>query len=309
MSTLITTPPASPDADASGALGRNETSNRFAADVPFLIACGGAALLLGYACLPLLKWWYWEWTKPESYYGHAFFVPVLVAVMFWHLRDTLAAIPKQRTNSALFVLLPALALLVVSVHRMLFSLSSPLLWVTIIASVAFVAGWRFVRAAAFPLLFLALVIPLPGTLLNDATIGIQGASTAAAAKMLSLIGLHPVRQGNIITMENYTMNVATACSGFNLLLRLLTFSAAFAYLSDTTMARRVGLFLFSLPLSVVINAFRIALIGVVGECLGSSAAATFHDYSGLISLVVCMTVLFSVAKWMGCRTFAGQPIF
>ena len=305
MSTTISTAPS----DATGKPAATSPAKDFTLDIPFLVACVTAAVALGVAALPLLQWWYWEWTKPESYYGHAFFVPVLAGLMFWHLRDKLAAIPKQRNNAALLILIPAVVGLIVSVHRMLLSLSSPLFLITIIASVAFVAGWRFVRAAAFPLLFLALVMPLPGTLLNDATLGIQGASTTAASKMLSLLGLHAVQQGNIITMENYTMNVATACSGFNLLLRLLTFSAAFAYLTDTSAARRIGLFLFSLPLSVAINAFRIAMIGVVGECLGSTAASTFHDYSGLISLVVCMAALFGVAKWMGCRTFAGQPIF
>jgi exosortase len=238
----------------------------------------------------LLEWWYWEWTKPESFYGHAFFVPVLAGVMFWHLRDKLAAVPKERSYSALLLFLPAVAMLVVANHRALLSLSSPLFIFALITGVAFVVGWKFVRVAAFPFLFLTLMLPLPGTLLNDLTLGIQGASTAGATKILNTIGIHSLRQGNIISMDNYVMNVATACSGFNLLLRLLTFSAAFAYLTDGAALRRIGLFLFSLPLSVAINAIRIAMIGIVGECLGSTAASTFAAVVSITTFAAATTL-------------------
>jgi hypothetical protein len=31
--------------------------------------------LLVLLAMPMLRWWYWEYTKPDSYYGYAFFVP------------------------------------------------------------------------------------------------------------------------------------------------------------------------------------------------------------------------------------------
>jgi len=98
-------------------------------------------------------------------------------------------------------------------------------------------------------------------------------------------------------------------AGFKVLLALLTFSSAFAYLTDTTLGRRWTLFLVSLPLSILVNSIRIAMIGIAGECLGASAAHSFHDYSGMISLVLCAVFLFSIAKVLKCKTFAGQPIF
>jgi exosortase len=280
----------------------------------FLVAlCLVGVALLAVLAWPMLAWWYWEYTKPESYYGHAFFVPILIAVMLWHRRDALRAAlavrDGRRSRVALLLLIPSLALLIFALKQEMQALQSQAFLLTLVGGVWLVAGGAFVRAAAVPLGFLWLMAPLPGPVLNDATLGIQSASTAAASKLLGLLGMANVRQGNVIILENYTMTVATACSGFNLLLRLLTFSAAFAYLTDTAIGRRLLLFVISLPLAVVINAIRIALIGVVGECLGASAAAAFHDWSGLISLVLCMTVLFAIARVLGCRTFAGQPIF
>jgi exosortase len=318
MSTAVTTnrtataatKPA-PAGEGVAAALRGHTRARF--DLLLTAQCLGAAALLATLVWPMLAWWCWEYTKPESFYGHAFFVPVLIGVMLWHRRGALGAAlalrDAHRSRLALALLVPSLALLVFALKQELQALQSQAFLLTVVGAVWLVAGGAFVRAAAFPLAFLWLMAPLPGPVLNDATLGIQAASTAAASKLLGLIGLSNIRQGNVITLENYTMNVATACSGFNLLLRLLTFSAAFAHLTDATVGRRIALFVVSLPLAVVINAVRIALIGVVGECLGASAAAAFHDWSGLISLVLCMATLFGIAKALGCRTFAGQPIF
>lgn len=266
-------------------------------------------LFLAATAWPMLTWWYWEYTKPESYYGYALFVPFLVGLMLWHRRTALAEVPKRPAPLALLVLLPALTLLVIATKTDMQAVMSTAFLLSVVSGVGFVLGGRFVRAAAFPLFFLWLMAPLPGPVLNDMTRGVQEISTIGAAKILGIIGMHPNHVGNIIHLENYTLNVDVPCSGFKLLLCLLTFSGAFAYLTDTTLARRWGLFLFSLPLAVFVNSVRIALIGVVGECLGASAAATFHDWSGILSLFLCMTLLFGMAKVLKCRTFMGQAIF
>lgn len=274
--------------------------------LPGLVLFMGLLVALAW---PMLGWWWWEYTKPESHYGFAVFVPALVVLMLWHRRDALAAAPKKSVPAALLLVVPALTLLVVAVKGEMQAVMSWTFLLSLIGGIWFVFGGAFLKAASFPLLFLWLMAPLPGPVLNDMTHGVQALSTVGAAKLLGLIGLHPNHQGNLIHLDNYTLNVDVPCSGFKLLLTLLTFSAAFAYLTDAALPRRWGLFLFSLPLAIFVNSVRIALIGIVGECLGSSAAATFHDWSGMISLVLCMAILFGTAKVLGCRTFAGQHIF
>ncbi|HVK04661.1 MAG TPA: exosortase/archaeosortase family protein [Armatimonadaceae bacterium] len=278
-------------------------------DARLLLAAGGAAALLLAIGWPLLRWWHWEFTKPDSPYGHGYFVPVLVGVMLWHRRSALREAGLRPTPGALLLLLPAIALLILATKTDMQALMSFSFLLSVVSSVWFVAGSRFVRAAAFPLAFLWLMAPLPGPVLNDATMGLQKISVQAAAFLLRAVGFAAVQQGNLISMDAYTLNVDVPCSGFGLLLRLLTFSAAFAYLTDTTLLRRILLFAISLPLSILINGVRIALIGIVGECLGATAAATFHDWSGILSLILCMGILFGSAKALGCRTFAGQPVF
>ena len=180
---------------------------------------------------------------------------------------------------------------------------------TLSSGVWFVAGTRFTKVVSFPLLFLLWMAPLPGPVLNDATIGLQKLSTSGASTILSVLGFAPQQQGNIIHLSNYAMEVDVPCSGFKLLLCLLTFGAAFAYLCDLGRVRQFALFAVALPLSIVLNSFRIALIGIVGDCVGASAAHAFHDWSGMIMLALCMVALFGMAKGLGCQKFAGLQLF
>lgn len=267
------------------------------------------AALLCATAWPMFQWWYWEYTKPESYYAYAFFVPPLIGVMLWHRRQALADVPKKPCSAALALVIPALALLVIAVRGELQAILSVAFLLSFLGGVWFVFGTAFVRMARFPLFFLWLMAPMPGPVLNDLTLNAQSVSTVGATRLLGLLGLHPRQIGNVIHLENFTMHVDVACSGFKLLLTLVTFSAAFAFLTDTTPLRRWALFLLSLPLAIVVNTIRIALFGIVGEAFGESAAHAFHDWSGLISLILCMGALFFVAKALGCRTFAGQRIF
>ena len=268
-----------------------------------------AAALLAILAWPVLRFWNYEYTKPESYYEHAPLIPLIVGLMLWHRRDALRAVPKAPAPSALALLLPALALLVFAIKTQAQALESTGLLLTACGSVWLALGTRFVRAAAFPLLFLWLMAPLPGPVLNDSTLHVQMLSTVLANHLLNLMTFGTTLVGNVITMENYSLFVDVPCSGFKLLLALLTFSAAFAYLVDGEPVRRCLLFAFSLPLSLLVNSVRIALIGVVGECIGSPAAHVFHDWSGLITLVLGFIALFGLAKGLGCRTFAGWAIF
>jgi exosortase len=177
------------------------------------------------------------------------------------------------------------------------------------SSVWLALGTAFVRAFWAPLVFLSLMVPLPGPLLNDATLKLQMVSTLFANKLLHLMTFKTALQGNVIQMDNFDLFVDVPCSGFKTLISLLTFSAAFAYLVDGSRNKRILLFLICIPLALVINSVRIALIGVVGDCISDAAAHVFHDWSGVITLILGFTLLFSVAKAFGCRTFAGWAIF
>lgn len=278
-------------------------------DWPTLLPFAVAVILLCAIAAPVLGFWWWEYSQPESYYAHAPAIPFIVGLMLWYRRKDLIAAPKRPAAWAAPLVAASLALLVFAVKRELEAVESTAFLLVIWTSVLMTLGPALFRAAAFPLLFLALMAPLPGPLLRDATFGMQNLSTTLAYKILRLCMFDAARSGNVITMDNFSLSVDVPCSGFKLLLAMTTFSAAFAYLVNGSVKKRLTLFLIALPLSLLVNSVRVALIGIVGDCLGAPTAHVFHDWSGMITVVLGFVVLFTLAKVLGCRTFAGWPIF
>jgi exosortase len=278
----------------------------FAADLlPYVLA----GILLAVLSWPMLSWWYWEYVRPESYYAHAPLIPLMAAFMLWTRRHQLKQVEKKSFFPALIILLPALALLVISIKGEMRAVQSAAFLLTLWSGILFALGKSFFKAAWFPLLFLALMAPLPAPLLNDSTLHLQMWSTSLASRILDLVGFGNTRYGNIIHIDNYTMNVDVPCSGFKTLLALMTFNAFLAAMLNGSIYRRLLLFFICAPLALLINGVRIALIGVVGECIGGQTAHVFHDYSGIITLTLGFTLLFSIARTLGCRKFAGWDIF
>ena len=272
---------------------------------PYLIAAG----MLGYLAWPVLKWWWWEYTSPESYYSHGPLIPIMAGFMLWNDRAGLSGVVKRPNFWAVMLLVPALALLVFAIKEDARALQSLGLMLAVWSSVWLALGSAFVRRAWMSLAFLALMMPLPGPLLNDATLSLQMMSTVLAAKMLGALGFANVQQGNLISMRSFQLSVDVPCSGFKTLLALFTFNAFLAAMLDGPVRKRIVLFLVCAPLALLINSVRIVLIGIVGQWFGAHAAHVFHDYSGLLTLTIGFIVLFLFAKLLGCRRFAGLAIF
>jgi len=273
--------------------------------LPYVLSVG----LLSVIAWPMLSWWFWEFTRPESYYAHAPAIPLMSAFMLWSMRGRLLEVEKKPFVPALILLLPSLFLLVISTKENMRAVQSASFLITIWSSVLLLLGVKFFKTAWFPLLFLFLMAPLPAPLLNDSTLHLQMWSTSLASRILDLTGFSNTRYGNIIHIDNYTMNVDVPCSGFKTLLALLTFNAFLANMLDGPLQRRIILFIICAPLALLINGVRIALIGIVGECISSQAAHVFHDYSGIITLILGFALLFTIARTLGCRKFAGWDIF
>jgi len=266
-------------------------------------------VLLSIVAWPMFHWWAWEYTRPESYYAHAPLVPIMVAFMLWHRRTQIFVAEKRPFAFALLALIPALILLVISIKKEMRAVESVSFLIVVWSSVLLTLGPKFFKEFWFPLLFLGLMAPLPAPLLNDSTLHFQMWSTTLASKILDLTGFGNTQVGNIIHIDNFTLSVDVPCSGFKTLLALLTFNAFLANMLDGPLYRRVLLFVICTPLALLINGIRIALIGMVGESIGDHAAHVFHDYSGIITLILGFIVLFTIARTLGCRKFAGWDIF
>lgn len=274
----------------------------------------GALLAASAVVFALVSWkiisqWIAAYLEPNSFYVYGPAIPPLAALMLWHRRAVLRAVPKTPSYAALPALLASLGILILGGKHELLAVASLGVLGCVWSSIWLMLGGRFVRAAWFPLLFLVWMAPLPGPLLHEATFGSQQLSTELTDRLLHVLQFPTNLHGNVITLDSFSLFVEEPCSGFMLLLTLLVISSAFAWLADGPPARRLLLFGLSLPLAIADNVFRLTLLAVVGDSFGARAEHLIHDPSGLAVVGLGLLVLFGIARRLGCRTFAGLPLF
>ena len=145
-------------------------------------------------------------------------------------------------------------------HRIYFP---ALALVVILAGVLWLlGGWRLVRLLSFPLLLLAMVIPLPQMVLSRLTLRMQLASSQLAADMLRLMGYPVALYGNVIDLGDRQLQVVAACSGLGYLFNALGLGVIFCYFFQRRAWKVAVLLLSMIPFAIIANASRLATIGI-----------------------------------------------
>ena len=197
--------------------------------------------------VPVLRLLWQQWLDDPNY-GHGIFVPVFAAYLLWRNRARWMAQPLRPNNFGLAIMFIALALLVIgTLGAELFTTRLSLL-VMICGIVIFLAGYCALRSIAFPVGYLIFMIPLPAIIYYQITFPLQLLASRLGASGLVALGIHTVREGNLLILPNCTLNVVEACSGIRSLLSLLAAVVAYGYLAESNPAGRhrgVELLLYS----------------------------------------------------------------
>ena len=122
-------------------------------------------------------------------------------------------------------------------------------------------GREALRALAFPLGFLAFIVPLPMWLTDRFENFLQHASAAGADAFFTLSGMPVLKQGLIFQLPGMRIEVAPECSGIHSTLVLFITSLIAAQLFLATPLKRAILVFAVIPLGILRNAFRIWTIG------------------------------------------------
>jgi exosortase D (VPLPA-CTERM-specific) len=118
-------------------------------------------------------------------------------------------------------------------------------------------------------------------------------SSALGVACLQVIGVTAFRDGNVIDLGPIQLQVVEACSGLRYFLPLTSLALLCAYLFQDRLWKRVVLFFSSVPLSILLNGFRIGVIGLLVDAYGRGAAEGFlHLFEGWVFFVVSLGALF-----------------
>jgi exosortase A len=271
------------------------------AKVQLAVLVGLLGLLFG----PVLSRLASQWSHDPNF-SHGFFVPVFSLYVLWNERGQLATLCPQPTWSGLWFVIPGLLCLVIGTLGAELFLSRVSIVPVLGGLVALLLGWRFLRAVAFPWLFLLLMVPLPALVFNQITFPLQILASRIAANLLPLAGVPVLREGNVIRLPAMALEVAEACSGIRSLMSLMTLAVMYGYLLEKRWSMRVLLALSAVPIAVVANSLRIVGTGLLVQYWDpDKAEGFFHTFSGWIIFVVSLLLLFAVRRilhWFLNRT-------
>ncbi len=242
------------------------------------------------------------WFDPD--YGHGLFVPLFSGYILWRQHDRWMRSEIKPTNLGLLVMIGAVGLLFAgSLAAELFT-SRLSLVVLLAGMILFLAGWELLRAVSFPLSFLIFMIPVPVIVYNQITFPLQLVASRLASSALELVHVPVLRDGNVLILSNYSLEVVEACSGIRSLMALISLAIAYGYLAEPRRWVRYVLVVMTVPSAIVSNAIRIMGAGVLARRFGSTVAEGFlHEFSGWLIflgalgfMLVCHWILRHVGK-------------
>ncbi len=245
-----------------------------------------------------LQWW----NDPD--YGHGFFVPLFSCFVLWRERERWTKTESKPSNFGFVVMLGAVGLLLLGSLGAELFISRFSLLVLIAGMILFLAGWGTLRAVSFPLSYLIWMIPLPVIIYNQITFPLQLLASRLATAWLEYVNVPVLRDGNVLVLSNYSLEVIEACSGIRSLMTLLALAVAYGYLMEPRRWVRYVLALLMIPIAIVTNAIRIVGAGILAQRYGSVAAEGFlHEFSGWVIfmsalglMILCHRVLRRIAK-------------
>jgi len=265
--------------------------------------------LLGYMYADSLIFLFSRWIGTEDY-SHGIFVPFISGYLIWQARLRLGQISREKSWLGLAVIALGLMLYVVGELSTLFIVLHFSLWMVIVGLAITLLGIRGAKVIAFPLGYLLTAIPLPTFINANLSSQLQLWSSSLGVGCLQLVGVMAFREGNVIDLGPVQLQVVEACSGIRYLLPLTSLALLCAYLFKDRMWKRVVLVLSAIPISILINGFRIGMIGVLVELYGKGAAEGFyHLFEGWVIFMVSLGLLILEMGLLGRvgASRAGKP--
>ena len=235
------------------------------------------------------------WTTEQG--GHA---PIIVATGAWLLWRELKSTKVRARPGNLVIGAVALALsltaYVVARITGILEIEGLAMYAAVISAFYVLVGGSMLRALWFPIIYLAVALPPPDTVVSVITQPLKIAISQSAVSLLHALGYPIASSGVTIQIANYELLVAAACAGLNSIITLSAICLFYVYLrhrSDLPSFLIVGLLI--LPVAIFSNFIRVLLLILITYHMGEAAAQGFlHDFSGLTVFLVALLSIIGV---------------
>ncbi len=241
------------------------------------------------------------WNSEE--HAHGPIVLIVALFLVWRSRAALLSPATEKSSPALgwAVLIPGLLIYALgrSQDIILFEVGSQI--PVLIGALLITTGFPAVRAMWFPLFFLIFMVPLPGFIVDAATGPLKQYISVIAENILYAVGYPIARNGVVLTIGQYQLLVADACSGLHSMFSLSAMGLLYLYLMQrTSAARNIILIASILPIAFAANVVRVMILVLVTYHFGDEAGQGFvHDFAGILLFVVGLLFLFALDGLLG----------
>ncbi len=265
------------------------------------------ALVLGFMFNDALSYMLKSWEREE--YSHGYLIPVISFWFFWSNRAVASQYLGQGSWLGVAVIVIGLMVGLMGELASLYIITQYAFLLILYGLALAAVGIKGSRVLWFPLAYLFFMIPLPNFLYNNLSSQLQLISSQLGVWVIRALDISVFLQGNVIDLGVYKLQVVEACSGLRYLFPLSSFGFLCAYFFKAPFWMRATIFLTTLPITVLMNSFRIGVIGILVEYWGIGQAEGFlHDFEGWIIFIGCLGVLF-VEMWVFVRFFMPGKSF
>lgn len=237
------------------------------------------------------------WNKTDQEHGPIVFV--LVCWVLWRELPAFLPLPNKTAKWGWLLIIPALLAYVLGRSQEIWLLEVGA-FIPLLAGITLLhKGWAGLKAMRAPLLFLLFVIPLPGFLVDALTNGLKQNISLVAENLLYGLGYPVARSGVMLTVGQYQLLVADACSGINSLFSLFALGFVYLYLQAyASKVRNLLLLLAIAPVAILANIIRVMVLVLVTYYFGDEAGQGFvHGAAGILVFIIALLALF-IWDWL-----------
>jgi exosortase B len=258
----------------------------------WLIALAGYLVMMG-----PVYWWAANVIWQDDDHAHGAIVLAVVVWLFWTLRHRLAAV-ERRPAPVLGGVLFGFGLFIYFVGRMFdISILEMAAQIPVLAGgLLLLKGREAVRIAWFPLFYLIFMIPLPGVLVDAITGPLKQWISSIVVALLYRVGYPIAQSGVVISIGQYELLVADACSGLHSMFSLTALGTLFMYIMNRRSRLHNVIMLASiLPIAFVANICRVIVLVLVTYHLGDAAGQGFlHGTAGFVLMGIALMIFFAL---------------
>jgi exosortase len=174
---------------------------------------------------------------------------------------------------------------------------------TLYGTLLLLLGPALMRVMFVPVAYLAFGITLSEAIMNNITFRLQLVASQMSEVTLSLfaplMGFSVQGSGNSISLitaqgVEHPLTIAEACAGLRMLIAFLALGVAVALVACRHWWQRIGLILLAIPVSLLMNAVRVTVLGLLTLVNPDLAAGEAHTLIGTLLLVPALLLYMGV---------------